>query len=225
MKNFGLRRLVLVDPPKLDRTRADRLAVHAVDVLDAARIVPTLDDAIAPLALVIPTSERALAGRPAPLPPREATSLLLERTGGLEGSARVALLFGEEATGLRLSTLARFPYYSSIPSDPRRRSLNLAQAVLLYSWELEQGAGRAVYDRAERLPRHSEPAPQLLVDLLRSRSRALFMASGFLNPDAPDHILDELMRLLQRAEPTRREMELLLALMGQLERTSTVFER
>lgn len=222
MKNFGLSRLVLVDPPRLDMDRARALAVDAHDLLESARIEPTLDAAIAPLVLVIPTTERVLDGRAAPLLPGEAARVLVERTTEAGHKARVGLLFGEEATGLRLSILARFPHYSSIPSDRRKRSLNLAQAVLLYAWELEQAAGRAEFDKAPRPRRHSEPAPRLLIDLLRTRSRELLLATGFLNPAAPDHILDELMRLLQRASPTRRELELLLAALAQLERTSTV---
>lgn len=223
MKNFGLERLVLVDPPKLDMNRAARLAIDARDVLEKARIEADLEAAIAPLNLVIPTTERALNGREPPLEPQQAAGLLVERAAEHEGF-RVGLLFGEEATGLRLSTLARFAHYSSIPSSPKKRSLNLAQAVLLYAWELEKAAGQAVFTKSPKPKPHQEPAPQLLLDLLRERSRTLLVGAGFLNPQAPDHILDELMRLLQRASPSRRELEMLLAAVAQLHRTSRVSE-
>jgi len=45
------------------------------------------------------------------------------------------------------------------------------------------------------------------------------LASGFLNPQQPDLVLDELVSLLRRARPARREVELLLAAIAQLERT------
>ena len=66
------------------------------------------------------------------------------------------------------------------------------------------------------------PEPQAderLLSLLRDRARALLLASGFLNPQQPDLVLDELVSLLRRARPARREVELLLAAIAQLERT------
>jgi tRNA C32,U32 (ribose-2'-O)-methylase TrmJ len=46
---------------------------------------------------------------------------------------------------------------------------------------------------------------------LRERSQTLLLSAGFLNPQQPDVILDELLRLLRRASPSRREVQLLLA--------------
>lgn len=224
MKNFGLAHLVLVAPARFDRVRAGVLAVHAGDVLDGARIVTSLEDAISPDSMVIPTTERALEGRPAPLSPRQAVRALVARLGA-SSDTRVALLFGAESSGIRNSVLGRFQHYSSIPADPGRRSLNLAQAVLLYAWELQQEAGATPpLVRPDPLRGKDSPAPHLLRDLLRKQARALFLANGFLNPQQPDERLDELMRLLERAQPSHRELELLLAAMAQLERTSTVRE-
>ena len=64
------------------------------------------------------------------------------------------------------------------------------------------------------------PAPGALLTHLRARSKELLVGAGFLNAQQPDHVLDELMRLLQRAAPTQREVEMLLAAVAQLERTS-----
>jgi len=217
MKNFGLTRLVLVDPRRFDAVQAHKMAVHAGEIIDGARRALTLEEAVAPCGLVVPTTERVLEGRPPPLAPREAARRLVSHPG----DAPVALLFGAEANGLTLDVLARFVHYSTIPSDPRRRSLNLAQAVLLYAWEIHQARGDDGLPGAEAGP-GSDPAPMELVTRLRARARALLLAAGFLNPQAPDPVLDELVRLLQRASPTRREAELLLAALAQLERTSAV---
>ena len=62
----------------------------------------------------------------------------------------------------------------------------------------------------------AEAAPERLVQLLRERGRALLLDAGFLNPQQPDVILDELVRTLRRAGPTRREIELLLGAVAQL---------
>lgn len=219
MKNFGLSRLVLVAPRRYEADRAHTLAVHAGDVLDAATIVPTLEDAVAPYALVIPTTARAMRGRPPPITPRQAARELLS----VAPPARTALMFGEEATGLSNERLSRFALYSSIPADPDRSSLNLAQAVLLYGWELHQEAGEARMPERLDAPGPGEvPAPSKLVTLLRERARSLLVGAGFLIEQNPDRPLDELMRLLQRGHPTQREIEMLLAAVAQLERTSAV---
>jgi len=219
MKNFGLRRLVLVAPPRYEHDRSRILAVHAEDILENAIIVSTIEDALAPYLLVIPTTERSVEARPAPLTPRQAADSLVSRAS----SGRVAVLFGEESHGLDDAFLARFPFYSSIPADPRRKSLNLAQAVLLYAWELFQRSGEAPeLVRPDHPGPRDEAAPLQLVNILRDRSRSLLLDAGFLNPQNPEAIMDELLRLLQRGQPTRREMELLLAALAQLRRTSAV---
>jgi TrmH family RNA methyltransferase len=215
MKNFGLKHLVLVAPQRYVAFKAEKLAKHATDVLRGARRVETLDEAIAPYTLVIPTTERALPGRDGPLSPREAARLCCERAA----AGRVALLFGEEASGLTTATMARFPFYASVPTSPERRSLNLAQAVLLFAWEVYQEAGRDILPaRPDQVREGDVPAPAELLTLLRSRGRDLLLSVGFLNPQDPDRALDELLRLLQRGQPTRREAELLLAALAQVER-------
>jgi tRNA/rRNA methyltransferase len=222
MKNFGLMNLVMVSPLRYEASRARTLAVHAGEILHNARLALTLDDAIAPYAFVIPTTERAIIGRELPVVPREAARRLIEGTR----TGRVALLFGEEASGLSTHVLARFSCYSSIPSNPDRRSLNLAQAVLLYAWELYQESGEAkLPDRPDDEKPVETPAPLQLITLLRENAKRLLLGAGFLNVQQPDRHLDELIRLLQRARPTQREVEMLLAAVAQLERTSAVAPR
>lgn len=215
MKNFGLQRLVLVAPQRYVAFKAEKLATDAVDVLHQAVRFDTLEQAIAPYALVMPTTERALIGREPPLEPREAVRVLGERAA----TGRVALLFGEEASGLSTATMARFPFYSAVPTSPGKKSMNLAQAVLLYAWELFQAGGTPSFPERPDPPKPGEvAAPAELVTILRDRCRVLLLEVGFLNPQDPERNLDELLRLLQRGAPSRRETELLLAALAQVER-------
>jgi tRNA C32,U32 (ribose-2'-O)-methylase TrmJ len=57
-----------------------------------------------------------------------------------------------------------------------------------------------------------------LLHLLRENSRKLLLETGFLNKQKPDVILDELNRMLRRAKPTRREVELLIGAVAQVSR-------
>ena len=84
-----------------------------------------------------------------------------------------------------------------------------------FKGEILKARGSAAFPEAPPEPQ----ADERLLSLLRDRARALLLASGFLNPQQPDLVLDELVSLLRRARPARREVELLLAAIAQLERT------
>ena len=58
MKNMGLRQLVLVDPRKFPDPEAEWRAASALDIIQAARVVETLDEAIADSQFVVGTSAR-----------------------------------------------------------------------------------------------------------------------------------------------------------------------
>ncbi|HFB38840.1 MAG TPA: RNA methyltransferase, partial [Oceanithermus sp.] len=135
MKNFGLKSLWLVAPeadPLAEEAR--KFAVGARDVLEAARVVPDLDAALADVHWVAATTARARYGYPGRLfTPRELAPLL---RGRAEAGERVALVFGRERSGLTNAELDRAHYVVRIPTDPGFKSLNLAQAVLILAYEL-----------------------------------------------------------------------------------------
>jgi tRNA/rRNA methyltransferase len=89
--------------------------------------------------------------------------------------------------------------------------MNLAQAVAVVAYEI----GRA--PPAGPAP-DAEPARHETVEALWERLRALLSRAGYLNPQNPDHVLAEWRRLLARAEPSQREVELLVAAVRSLER-------
>ncbi len=146
MKNFGLDELVLVAPRCRIDHRAEALASHAEDVLHAARVVETLDEAIAGTRLVMGTSARTRAAANYPvLEPRQAAPHLTEGT---------AVLFGPEDHGLANEELTRCQAHVVIPTAGYA-SLNLAQAVVVLAYEVAlatragDGATEAANERAE----------------------------------------------------------------------------
>ena len=58
MKNMGLRNLVLVNPKEFPAKEAEWRAASAIDILQSARVVSTLDEAIADKQFVVGTSAR-----------------------------------------------------------------------------------------------------------------------------------------------------------------------
>ena len=138
LKNFGQAEWTWVRPPwNPDDPRARRLAVGAEDVLVSARLASTLEEAVADCSWVVGTSGRSRL-RPAPLDPEAFAAEAARRPG------RVALVFGDERTGLSRDELAGCHALTRIPSDARQPSLNLAQAICVYAYALSRGPERRV---------------------------------------------------------------------------------
>jgi TrmH family RNA methyltransferase len=213
MKNMGLGRLVLVNPPHgLDQPDARGLAYGAWDVLDGATTAARLAEAVSECSLVVGT-----CGRPGPddwTPRRLALEGAARAAGG-----RVALVFGPESRGLRNEDLARCDLRVRIPSHESQPSLNLAQAVLIVAYEIFVSG--LAYAPQPAPPRATAGELERALDALR----AGLLGLGYLNPQNPDAILAELRGWLARAGPTPREVELLRGIARQLHWASSEIAR
>jgi tRNA/rRNA methyltransferase len=204
LANTGAGELWVVEPLGFDRAQAAKLAAGADQVLEKMRVVRTLEEALADCTEVVMTTGRPVAGA---LSPEAAAARLLAAPG------HCALVFGDEVRGLGNRELRQASAIATIPTA-QKSSLNLAQAVMVFGYEVLKARGSTpTTATTEAL------ADEQLLQLLRSRCRALLLEIGFLNPQQPDLALDELLAMLRRARATRREVEMLLALVAQLERT------
>jgi tRNA/rRNA methyltransferase len=220
LRNFGHDDWVLVDPERLDLDVARRMAVGAEDLLDAVRVVPTLDEAVADCALVVGTESRRLRGRP-PLEPEA----LAAKVRDSEPGGRTAVVFGGERDGLRAGELARCDALSRIPSRPPQPSLNLAQAVAVYAFALRpaarapRGAGGAGLAAATSPIPATGPVAADDAELLRVEAalRDALAAGGFLR--GPErHAVRDLSRTLRRSRLSRREARLWIAALRRVAR-------
>lgn len=202
MKNFALRRLTLVDSRIGDATEAERMAVHAGDVLAGAVHAPTLDEALAPSSWVVATTDRPPAGMRV-LTPRDVANEALTR-------GAPTLLFGGEQSGLHPGELLRCHAAAMIPVAPEQSSLNLAQAVCVFAAELfvVHGGGRQVV----------LPPPHVAdIELLRHVERLLtnlLAASSWRDATRNKHALATLMQPFHRAHLTDDEARAWLVALG-----------
>jgi len=140
MKTMGLKHLRLIDPLSPKGRSARALAHGAEDVLDDALVVDTLQEAIADCLVVTGTTARPRQLRKqALLPPAD----LADHVADHSRSGRVAVMFGTERTGLTNDEADICRYLSTVDTAPEQPSLNLAQAVMLYAWEIRQAMQRA----------------------------------------------------------------------------------
>lgn len=211
MANFGLSRLVLSEPATW---RFDaRSAVKAEHLLERAYVARSLDEALEPFSWVCGTSSRKIRRLPA-LTPRE---LAAEAHRRAAAGASVCVVLGAENHGLTDEDLLRCDALCRIPTGEEQPSINLAQASSILAYELY------VASIEPRPPRQlARVATREELHRLEAFARDALLDVGFLNPQQPDQVLTELRRLLARAEPTQREVELLTAAVKQIQRAARV---
>lgn len=206
MKNMGLTELYLVSPRDYPSDRAEWRASNAVDVLESAKVVDSLDEAIADCGLVIGTSARS---RRIPWPlvtPRECA----DRSYHEAATHPVAIVFGREDRGLTNEELHKCNYHVHIPSNPEYSSLNLAAAVQVVAYELRMTClnnqqGKAIHFDDWDMP----PAKNAALEHYYEHLQATLEKVGFLEPDNPRQTMTRLRRLYSRVRLDEMELNIL----------------
>ena len=214
MKTMGLTNLYLVNPLVKPDSQAIALAAGASDVIGDAKIVETLDDAIAGCSLVVGTSARSRSLPWPMLDPRECGLKSVE-----EGQqAPVALVFGRERTGLTNDELQKCHYHVAIAANPEYSSLNLAMAVQIIAYEVRMAWLQA--QEGEQVVAAEESPYPLVDDLERfyQHMEKMMLASGFIRENAPGQVMSKMRRLFTRARPERDELAILRGMLSSLEK-------
>ncbi|MBM3334957.1 hypothetical protein FJY63_09885 [Candidatus Sumerlaeota bacterium] len=217
--NMGLDNLAIVGWKEdvESRRTAHEWATDGESVLKKAKRSTSLAEAIAGCGLAIATSARCGADRPPVIERHDLIALLKRWTP----NNRVALVFGPERTGLRNEHLQLCSHMLTLPTAPGCTSLNLAQSVLLVSYEIllatadqttataksARAAGSDLSDASDsgftRVATRSER-----IRLYQHASEAL-QAVGFLKLGHPTHPLDQICYVLDRAAATSHEVRIL----------------
>lgn len=223
MKNMGLSRLVLVQPRDFPSAEAVARAAGAVDILDNARIVSSLEDALDGCGLVLGTSAR---DRHIPWPlldPRECAAACLEQ---VEQAGEVALVFGREDSGLSNDELQRCHFHVHIPSDPEFSSLNLATAVQVLTYEVRMAwlAAQGQPTKMAKLETHAEQSslPVTADELERfyTHMESTLVQIGFHDPENPRHLMPRLRRLYGRSNISKLEMNILRGILTETQKAA-----
>ncbi|MDM5070466.1 tRNA (cytosine(32)/uridine(32)-2'-O)-methyltransferase TrmJ [Aeromonas bestiarum] len=211
MKTMGLTQLVLVDPQALPDDSAMALAAGASDVLANARIVSTLDEAIADCGLVIGTSARSRTLSWPMLDPREAGEKAV-----VEGVKHpVALVFGRERTGLTNDELQKCHYHVAIAANPEYSSLNLAMAVQTICYEVRM---HWLQDQAPEVESEADyPSADQLEGFYQHLEQTL-LKTGFIADDHPGQVMSKLRRLFNRARPETVELNILRGILTSVQK-------
>ena len=203
LKVMGFDELVLVSPRWPDvakKQEAIALASGALDVLDGARTVATLAEALDGITHVCATAMTPRDFGPPTVAPRAHFKTLSA------APPDIAFVFGSERFGLSNDDVYRSHVCLSIPTAPGYGSLNLAQAVQLIAYEWRQALGGF-----DVQPRTAAPTPadaRAVQGLLEHWQKTL-VAIGFLDPVAPKKLIPRLNQLANRAQLTAEEVHIL----------------
>lgn len=208
MKTMGLEDLVLVNPVDYPSTEAESLAAGAIDVLNSAKVVSSLDDALADCQLVIATSARTRS-HPWPIKEcREMGSQIIQEAQ----SGKVAILFGPERMGLNNDDLRRAHFHMDIPGNPDYNVLNVASAIQLVCYECFM-ASREHFEPNEK----SYPLVNELEGFYQHLETTLDKV-GFLIKAHPGQAMLRLKRLFTRARPEKIELNMLRGILSSMDK-------
>jgi len=213
MLNCGLDCLRLVRPRDgWPNPAALATAADADVVIEKIEVFASLEEAIADCHHVVATSAR---DRAIPLPVLASAEASAKVAAWSRNGARVAVIFGPEASGLDNQAIARAEILMRFETNPDFSSLNLAQCVLLFGWEwkraasegIDNGVGFVTSDAAKR----GEMKPFL--DRLETGLEA---RGFFLTPELKPTTVKSLRSIFARAAVSERELKLLQGMLTAL---------
>ena len=205
LKTMGFTNLVLVRPrypDVLSHPEAIAFASGAQDILESARIVETVEEALAGCDLVAAVSARLREFSPPVVTPRELAESVAHRQGG-----DVAFIFGSERYGLPNEVVMNCQALINIPANPAYSSLNLAQAIQLLAYESRVAMQLTVTD--PQVGFQGQTASNEAVEGMYSHLEQALVAIDFIDPAHPKKLMPRLKRLFSRARLELEEVNIL----------------
>jgi tRNA/rRNA methyltransferase len=210
MRTMGLSHLYLVKPKHFPHVDARALAAGALDILNAAVVCETLEEALSGTVLAVAATARNRDLSHEVVDCRTASLRLVSETR----RGDVALVFGTERTGLTVAEVSKCGLIATIPSNATYSSLNVAQAVQVFAYELRiasetpdnepavEPVNLATHEEVEHFYEHLE--------------RTLY-STGFLNPAQPGRLMQRMRRLFARSRLEKEEVNILRGILSAMQ--------
>jgi len=202
MKNMGLSDLALVNPKHFPHEDATARASGASDILESARVVATLEEALTDCVYVAGASARSRTINWPSMGPRDCAERMIQESA----HGKVAAVFGPEKSGLQNEDLDLCHTLLTIPTDPGFSSLNLAMAVQVLTYELRVAS---MLDQGPVFDAEAPPATADEMEHFYAHLENVLTEIEFLDPENPRHLMRRLRRLYIRARPDKNEVNIL----------------
>ncbi|CDZ51431.1 RNA methyltransferase [Neorhizobium galegae] len=216
MANFGLAELRLVNPRDGWPSEKARSAASKADhVIDGTKVFETLEEAIADLNFVYATTARERYGFKPVRSPVTAAETLRTR---FKSGEKTGILFGRERWGLTNEEVALADEIVTFPVNPAFASLNIAQAVLLMSYEWMK-SGMDDLTETVFLPIEQRPSTkEQMIGLFEHLEEALDARNYFHPPAKKPRMIDNLRAVISRRGFTEQEISVFRGVINSLDR-------
>jgi tRNA/rRNA methyltransferase len=205
--NMGLRRLIVVDPPRCDLTRVCKMATQAaLDVVEEMEVFTGLDEALRDFGYVVGTTARLGGQRQVIRDPARLAEMLVP----ISAENQVAVLFGPEDRGLTNEDLRFCHLVATIPTADFS-SLNLAQAVMVVCYELFRCSLETPKEFTPRLANRFE------LDAMYAQLKDVLMRICFINPANPDYFMNNLRHFGTRMQLRAKEVQIIRGICRQID--------
>ncbi len=227
IKTMGFTDLCLVNPEHANVTAhpdAIALASGAADVLEHATIVPTLNEALAPLTMAFAMTARERVLGPPVCDIREAANLSYSHLHTYT-EGKVGIVLGTERSGLTNEHIAQCQRICHIPANPEYSSLNVAQALQLAAWELRYALNSPPaalsHDNASYAPTRPEKtaetdpnagealASQAKINAFLAHWQDALVQIQFLNLAYPKKLIPRMHHIFGRSQMTNDEVDMM----------------
>jgi tRNA/rRNA methyltransferase len=213
MKTMGFSDLVLVTP-RFDNALQDAEAVAfasgAQDILEGARVVGSMAEALDGINFAAAVSARLREYSPPVLTPRQMAEQL-----AAQPELRAALIFGNERFGLPNELVEKCNVLINIPANPDYSSLNLSQAAQVLAYECRMAAldgapsARQPSGDANEIGFQGEAASVEQIEGMYQHLEQALVDIGFLDAANPRKLMPRLKRMFARAQLEKEEVNIL----------------
>ena len=217
MANFGVTDLRIVNPRDGWPNKKARAAASSADhVIDNVKVFDTLEGAIADIHFVYATTARSRELFKPVRAPDEATKSIVKF--GAQG-VNTGILFGRERWGLNNEEITFANEIITFPVDPKFASLNIAQAVLLlsYEWRIKAFGQQLPFTGAEQILATKAEMNSLYLHL----ESALDAVNYFRPAEKKRVMVRNLRSILEQAQLSERQVRVLRGVIAALEGRKT----
>lgn len=217
MKTMGLNELYLVDPREYPSEEASNRAAGALDVLDNATVIGSLQEAIADCTQVFATSARKRNYTRPQVTAEEAAGWIQENP-----KEKIAIVFGRERMGLSNEQLGMCQQLLYIPGNPEYDVLNIGSAVQIVCYELFKHFGlhrdELIQPDNQDEAETEEFANQQDMDRFYQHLEGTLSDTGFLVKNHPGEAMQRLQQMFARAQPNAKELRMLRGILGSVDK-------
>jgi len=214
---MGLKELILINPVPYKTIEAYALAHRSKEIVDKALVYDSLEEALSKFTFIIGTTQR-VRGRRYPLyTPKE----IAKEVRKIGSKKKIALVFGRESKGLSNEELRKCHMVSTIPTASKRPAINVAQAVMIYCYELYQH----IMDEEKVEIFKWDLAKNREIQYMYDHLQSCLQEMNFHPKDDIKDFIDRFRRVLGRIRLERRDVKLFHKLFAEVERAINQFSK